>query len=269
MAHLPTPGGDNGNWGDILNDFLTTSHNGDGTLKTSAVNASGGQGPVGANGASGLNGSRIYTGTGAPSTLHANTDIYINTSNGDYYQQVSNAWGSPIGNLKGPTGPAGSVTNDVASYYTSNYGSGQGIGNGHSAFHFNTENVLTGSNITVNSGVITISANGTYLISVSGIIEQYTFEGDPATMSFDVGLRQEDPLSELPAWSFVQPWPLAAHHSPETLQTGGIVYAQTVSISHMVKIDNAPIMFQVLIDNHNNGGSSSISNSTINVIQLD
>ena len=33
MARLPQPGGDKGNWGDILNDFLRTSHNDDGSLK--------------------------------------------------------------------------------------------------------------------------------------------------------------------------------------------------------------------------------------------
>ena len=33
MARLPQPGQDNGAWGDILNDFLTTAHEADGTLK--------------------------------------------------------------------------------------------------------------------------------------------------------------------------------------------------------------------------------------------
>lgn len=33
MARLPTPGGDNGTWGDILNEFLSVEHNADGTLK--------------------------------------------------------------------------------------------------------------------------------------------------------------------------------------------------------------------------------------------
>jgi hypothetical protein len=33
MTRLPTPGGDNGQWGSILNDFLEVEHNGDGTLK--------------------------------------------------------------------------------------------------------------------------------------------------------------------------------------------------------------------------------------------
>ncbi|HKU18825.1 MAG TPA: hypothetical protein VJP80_06155 [Candidatus Saccharimonadales bacterium] len=33
MARLPTPGSDDGTWGDILNQFLTVEHNSDGTLK--------------------------------------------------------------------------------------------------------------------------------------------------------------------------------------------------------------------------------------------
>lgn len=34
MARLPTPGADNGTWGDLLNDFLRVEHNTDGTLKS-------------------------------------------------------------------------------------------------------------------------------------------------------------------------------------------------------------------------------------------
>ena len=33
MSRLPVPGGDSGNWGAILNDFLGVEHNTDGTLK--------------------------------------------------------------------------------------------------------------------------------------------------------------------------------------------------------------------------------------------
>lgn len=32
VARLPTPGGDNGTWGDLLNEYLTVSHASDGTL---------------------------------------------------------------------------------------------------------------------------------------------------------------------------------------------------------------------------------------------
>lgn len=37
MARLPQPGGDNGNWGDILNDYLLQAHKNDGTLKDGSV----------------------------------------------------------------------------------------------------------------------------------------------------------------------------------------------------------------------------------------
>lgn len=37
MARLPTPGSDSGQWGTILNDFLTQAHNTDGTLKDTGV----------------------------------------------------------------------------------------------------------------------------------------------------------------------------------------------------------------------------------------
>lgn len=37
MARLPQPGGDNGNWGTILNDYLSQAHMPDGTLKQAAV----------------------------------------------------------------------------------------------------------------------------------------------------------------------------------------------------------------------------------------
>lgn len=36
-ARLPSPGGDDGSWGTVLNDFLTVAHNTDGTLKSNDV----------------------------------------------------------------------------------------------------------------------------------------------------------------------------------------------------------------------------------------
>lgn len=41
MARLPNPGGDDGTWGQVLNDFLNVSHASDGTLKSSAVSNAG------------------------------------------------------------------------------------------------------------------------------------------------------------------------------------------------------------------------------------
>lgn len=39
MARLPEPGGDEGDWGDLLNAFLLASHNDDGTIKDGAITA--------------------------------------------------------------------------------------------------------------------------------------------------------------------------------------------------------------------------------------
>ena len=40
MPRLPQPGGDEGNWGTILNDYLSAAHNADGTLKTASISES-------------------------------------------------------------------------------------------------------------------------------------------------------------------------------------------------------------------------------------
>ncbi len=40
MARLPEPGGDTGQWGDVLNDYLRVVHNDDGSLKTGVVSTS-------------------------------------------------------------------------------------------------------------------------------------------------------------------------------------------------------------------------------------
>ena len=40
MARLPQPGGDSGNWGDILNEYLLVEHDGQGHLKPGVVGTS-------------------------------------------------------------------------------------------------------------------------------------------------------------------------------------------------------------------------------------
>lgn len=40
MARMPTPGGDNGSWGEILNDFLSQAHTNTGALKSDSVDTS-------------------------------------------------------------------------------------------------------------------------------------------------------------------------------------------------------------------------------------
>src|SRR5208337_3963948 len=71
---------------------------------TGATGAAGSTGATGATGAAGAAGSKWYEGAGAPSTTHSDGDFYLNTTNGDVYQQVSGSWGSAVGNIKGASG---------------------------------------------------------------------------------------------------------------------------------------------------------------------
>lgn len=94
MPRLPIPGSDAGNWGQILNEYLSAAHKTDGTLKSNAVTgaaiasgsideskldtavvaklnsgggtqgATGAQGPAGANGAQGATGPQGPAGSG-------------------------------------------------------------------------------------------------------------------------------------------------------------------------------------------------------------
>ena len=41
MARLPIPGSDEGNWGEVLNNFLRIEHNSDGTQKTLPIRKGG------------------------------------------------------------------------------------------------------------------------------------------------------------------------------------------------------------------------------------
>ena len=66
-------------------------------------------GPPGSEGPQGPDGSRIYVGSGAPSSaLGVNNDVYIDFDNGDFYQKASATW-SVVGNVKGPQGEDGAT----------------------------------------------------------------------------------------------------------------------------------------------------------------
>ena len=89
MARLPIPGSDQGSWGQILNDYLSQSHNTDGTIKPGVVSeasldvataaklnsvagpqgatgATGAQGPAGVQGAAGAQGAAGPAGATGP-----------------------------------------------------------------------------------------------------------------------------------------------------------------------------------------------------------
>ena len=83
MARLPIPGSDTGNWGKILNNFLSISLNSDGTLKTVGV-SKGGTGATNAAAARanlGISGMPVFAQTNKPSA--DGPYVWIQTGLGD------------------------------------------------------------------------------------------------------------------------------------------------------------------------------------------
>jgi hypothetical protein len=285
---LPVPGQDNDTWGDILNDFLEVSHNNDGTLKPSAVSAAGGgQGPAGTNGA---DGSKIYTGTTAPVIVHANGDIYINTTTGAFYQQANGAWGSAIGNLTGPagatgaTGPAGAVSHNAASYYSA---STVNVGNGTTNLSFGTQNIQISNAIEVNGTLIQFMENGTYLMSVSGIVQGITYEARESDLSYTIGIQEGQEHEQyvyegsewddgsnagstiyLYNWTNTNPYPLAQNSIQAANEYGNYTLTSTANVTQMFTISNAPAFFTVQLNNNSNA-YVFVANPTINIIRID
>lgn len=55
-------------------------------------------------------GAEWFVGSGVPDDgTGTNGDLYLRTSNGDVYQKSAGTWGSPVANIKGPTGATGST----------------------------------------------------------------------------------------------------------------------------------------------------------------
>ncbi|MEY9364773.1 hypothetical protein ABH994_007494 [Bradyrhizobium yuanmingense] len=83
------------------------------------------QGIQGIQGNTGTRGSLWYEGAGAPGTIAGAlaNDNYLDTTNGDVYNYSGSAWGSPVGNIRGPQGiqgPPGAVPEAPTdgAYYT-------------------------------------------------------------------------------------------------------------------------------------------------------
>ncbi len=129
MARLPSPGGDDGNWGSILNDFLSVSLNSDGTLKGSTIGPTGPQGPQGATGpGAGSTGSTGPQGndggTGATGSQGNNGNTGATGPSGGIGTQGSTGASGSVGSsgttgatgagTTGATGPTGSLGNTGA-----------------------------------------------------------------------------------------------------------------------------------------------------------
>src|SRR5882757_1092453 len=88
MSRLPTPGGDDGSWGNVLNDILNVSLNSDGTLKANSVTnsqisaGSGSNGQILTKDSAQTSGIKWAAAPGGAGTLAGNTDVAIASPNG-------------------------------------------------------------------------------------------------------------------------------------------------------------------------------------------
>ncbi|MEO5950693.1 MAG: hypothetical protein ABIQ04_04560 [Candidatus Saccharimonadales bacterium] len=170
-----------------------------------------------------------------------------------------------------PTVPA-AQSPAYASYYSNDYPSSNSVPSGQSAISFNTASVNVGSAITVSGSTITISTNGTYLMSVSGIVQEYIFETtDPTSLSFTAGFESQQHGTS--SWQQVQPFPATTHSSWTPADQTGFIYGFAVSaslnVSQMVTVTNAPVTFNMLINNSSSSYYVTVSNPILNVIKLD
>lgn len=90
MSRLPIVGGDTGNWGTILNDYLLVSHAADGTLNSNVVGATQANLP---SLASGMLMRNTFASRPAPSSANSGM-YYLATDNngGTLYQSTGSAW---------------------------------------------------------------------------------------------------------------------------------------------------------------------------------
>jgi microcystin-dependent protein len=124
MARLPTVGGDNGNWGTILNEFLEVEHNTDGTHKSGGA-------PTGA--------LMPYAGTTAPSGwLMCDGQAVSRTTYATLFTVISTAYGVGDGSTTfnvpdlrgrfalGKDNMGGTSANRVTASQADNLGQGSG-----------------------------------------------------------------------------------------------------------------------------------------------
>lgn len=116
MPRLPIPGGDSGTWGGILNEYLSVSHNADGSIKSSAIPPAT-PGATGATGATGPNTVTTSTTTNLTGLLKGDgTNIQTAIVGTDYADSTHNHSASDINTGTVSTARLGSGTADATTF---------------------------------------------------------------------------------------------------------------------------------------------------------
>ncbi len=107
MARLPQPGGDNGAWGDILNDYLSQAHEPDGSLRDNIVTANKlAPGSVSSNAiaSNAVTATSIADGSITETLLDSAVQTKLNATNGDTSTNTATSVDGEIAVFSGTTG---------------------------------------------------------------------------------------------------------------------------------------------------------------------
>ena len=132
--------------------------------------------PSANDGIEGQNGATWLTGAGVPDDANgANGDLYLDTSDGNYYVKTTGTWGSAVGNLNGPQGETG---NDGAIGPQGPAGASPFVLNG-SDVHYMDGNIGIGVNAP--GEALDVSGN----VRVDGAIVLVSHSGDIPSITYE------------------------------------------------------------------------------------
>lgn len=218
MARLPIPGSDSETWGEILNDYLSVSHNSDGTLQPAAVTDTG---AIPSSIATTKGDLLAATGNAALSRLGAGTNGRILTA--DATQTTGLAWGNPPEGMAFPLAGYGLVA------ATDNPGSFNGSGSIGTGYVWLTR-MWVPSHTAFSKIALVVNTGGTYSSSaVPNQLGWYT----------DDGILQDTTPDDSTMWSTSGSWYVGTLSTPVPAQSvGRFIYVATITggysnISHL------------------------------------
>lgn len=154
MARLPQPGGDNGTWGDVLNDYLSQVHKANGTLKDDVVTTS-------AIAPNAVTAAEIKDGTISEDLLDSAAQAKLNTAatGGVVDGTITTAKLHDDAVTDAKVSPGAAIAQSKIANLTSDLGSKADAGHGHTASQISDStstgrNVLTAADATAARNVI-------------------------------------------------------------------------------------------------------------------
>lgn len=218
MARLPIPGADSETWGEILNEYLTVSHNADGTLQASAVSSAGAIPSITVTTKGDL---IVGTGNATVSRLGASADGKILTA--DSAQAAGLTWSIAT---EGPAYPLAGYSLVAATENPGSFGGSGSIGTGYVWL----TRMWVPPYTSFSKIVLAVKTGNTY--SASGVPNQLGWYTDD-------GILQDATPNDSTMWSTSDSWYVGTLTNPVPAQsTGRFIYVASITggysnVSHL------------------------------------